>query len=77
MLLLVCNYSFAYDFKEGGIYYSFYYMDNGRTLFVSRDIDYPYSGSITIPAYVIHEGYKYPVQPLIKRHFMRVKTLYP
>lgn len=75
MLLLVCNYSFAYDFKEGGIYYSFYYMDNGRTLFVSRDIDYPYSGSITIPAYVIHEGYKYPVTAIDQEAFYACENL--
>ena len=75
MLLLVCNYSFAYDFKEGGIYYSFYYMDNGRTLFVSRDIDYPYSGSITIPAYVIHEGYKYPVTAIDQEAFYECENL--
>ena len=75
MLLLVCNYSFAYDFKEGGISYSFYYLDNGRTLFVSRDIDNPYSGSITIPAYVIHEGYKYPVTAIGEEAFYGCENL--
>lgn len=75
MLLLVCNYSFAYDFKEGGISYSFYYLDNGRTLFVSRDIDNPYSGSITIPAYVIHEGYKYPVTAIGQEAFYECENL--
>lgn len=75
MLLLVCNYSFAYDFKEGGISYSFYYLDNGRTLFVSRDIDNPYSGSITIPAYVIHEGYKYAVTAIGQEAFYECENL--
>ena len=75
MLLLVCNYSFAYDFKEGGISYSFYYLDNGRTLFVARDIDNPYSGSITIPAYVIHEGYKYPVTAIGQEAFYECENL--
>ena len=75
MLLSVSSYSFAYDFKEGGISYSFYYLDNGRTLFVSRDIDNPYTGSITIPAYVIHEGYKYPVTAIGQEAFYECENL--
>ena len=75
MLLSLSNYSFAYDFKKGGIAYSFYYLENGRTLYVSRDIDNPYSGSITIPAYVIHEGYKYPVTAIGQEAFYECENL--
>ena len=75
MLLSLSNYSFAYDFKKGGIAYSFYYLENGRTLYVSRDIDNPYSGSITIPAYVIHEGYKYPVTAIDQEAFYACENL--
>lgn len=75
MLLSLSNYSFAYDFKKGGIAYSFYYLENGRTLYVSRDIDNPYSGSITIPAYVIHEGYKYPVTAIGEEAFYECENL--
>lgn len=75
MLLSLSNYSFAYDFKKGGIAYSFYYLENGRTLYVSRDIDNPYSGSIIIPAYVIHEGYKYPVTAIGQEAFYECENL--
>lgn len=75
MLLSLSNYSFAYSFKKGGIAYDFYYLENGRTLYVSRDIDNPYSGSITIPAYVIHEGYKYPVTAIGQEAFYACENL--
>ena len=42
---------------------------------MSRDIDYPYSGSITIPAYVIHEGYKYPVTAIDQEAFYACENL--
>ena len=42
---------------------------------MSRDIDYPYSGSITIPAYVIHEGYKYPVTAIDQEAFYECENL--
>ena len=58
LLLLVSTLSWAADFKEGGIYYNI--NVDGKSVTVTSNPE-KYSGDISIPSTVVHEGKKYGV----------------
>ena len=58
LLLCVSTLSWAGDFKEGGIYYNI--NVDGKSVTVTSNPE-KYSGDISIPSTVVHEGKKYGV----------------
>ncbi len=58
----------AYDFEEGGIFYTV--NSNGTTLTVARNTESPYSGDVVIPNFVSHDGTTYTVTAIGEYAFM-------
>ena len=58
----------AYDFEEGGIFYTV--NSNGTTLTVDRNTESPYSGNVVIPDFVSHGGTTYTVTAIGEYAFL-------
>ena len=58
----------AYDFEEGGIFYTV--NSNGTTLTVACNTESPYSGDVVIPNFVSHDGTTYTVTAIGEYAFL-------
>ena len=64
LVLLSANSMMAHDFEQGGIYYNIIHADEVEVTFMGDSYtseDKAYSGTVTIPETVTHDGMTYTV----------------
>ena len=75
-LLLTSNAIWAYDFESGGIYYNITSSENKTVEVTYSDTNYnSYSGDVTIPNSVTHEGTEYSITSIGSRTFYKCTGL--